>query len=165
MLSSSPEKNNSPKLIEKSSSAISDEIKPEINEDNNKTSEKRISIQNVQQRKNDMIPENSSQSGPKTSENNDFNNFKQDLSKLNEKKLNNEIIINKSLNSFENFKKLLENNSNNDKTEEKAENKEEIQLEKKINNVVLTIFQRYNIYNILLQQKSKFANFFKEFFS
>ena len=75
------------------------------------------------------------------------------------------IIINKSLNSFENFKKLLENNSNNDKTEEKAENKEEIQLEKKINNVVLTIFQRYNIYNILLQQKSKFANFFKEFFS
>ena len=74
------------------------------------------------------------------------------------------IIINKSLNSFENFKKLQENNSNNDKTEEKAENKEEIQLEKKINNVALTIFQRYNIYNILLQQKSKFANFFKEFF-
>ena len=120
LLPSSPEKNNSPKLIEKSSSAISDEIKAEINEDNNKTSEKRISIQNVQQRKNDMIPENSSQSGPKTSENNDFNNFKQDLSKLNEKKLNNEIIINKSLNSYENFKKLLENNSNNDKTEEKA---------------------------------------------
>ena len=50
LLSSSPEKNNSPKLIEKSSSVISDEIKPEINEDNNKTSEKRISIQNVQQR-------------------------------------------------------------------------------------------------------------------
>ena len=164
LLSSSPEKNNSPKLIEKSSSAISDEIKPEINEDNNKTSEKRISIQNVQQRKNDMIPENSSQSGPKTSENNDFNNFKQDLSKLNEKKLNNEIIINKSPNSFENFKKLLENNSNNDKTEEKAENKEEIQLENKINNVVLTIFQRYNKYNILLQQKSKFANSLKEYY-
>ena len=118
-----------PKLIEKSSSAISDEIKTEINEDRNKTSEKKISIQNVQQRKkNDMIPENSSQSGLKASENNDFNNFKQDLSKLNEKKLNNEIIINKSLNSFETFKKLLENNSNNDKTEEKAENKKEIQL-------------------------------------
>ena len=130
LLSSSQEKNNRPKLIEKSSSAISDEIKAEINEDNNKTSEKRISIQKVQQRtKNDMIPENSSQSGPKTSENNDFNNFKQDLSKLNEKKQNNEIIINKSPNSFENFKKLLENNSNNDKTEEKAENKEDFQLE------------------------------------
>ena len=53
LLPSSPEKNNSPKLIEKSSSAISDEIKAEINEDNNKTSEKRISIQNIQQRKND----------------------------------------------------------------------------------------------------------------
>ena len=74
------------------------------------------------------------------------------------------IIINKSLDSFENFKKLLENNSNNDKTEEKAENKEEIQLENKINNVVLTIFQRYNKYNILLQQKSKFANSLKEYY-
>ena len=110
-----------------------------------------------------MIPENSSQSEQKTSENNDFNNFKQDLSKLNEKKLNNEIIINKSPNSFENFKKLLENNSNNDKTEEKAENKEEIQLEKKINYVVLTIFQRYNKYNILFQQKSGFSGSLKLF--
>ena len=126
MLPSSPEKNNSTKLIEKSSSAISDEIKAEINEDINKTSEKRISIQNIHKKK--------------------------------------MIIINKSLNSFENFKKLLENNSNNDKTEEKAENKEEIQLENKINNVVLTIFQRYNKYNILLQQKSKFANSLKEYY-
>ena len=114
-------------------------------------------------KKNDMIPENSSQSEQKTSENNDFNNFKQDLSKLNEKKLNNEIIINKSLNSFEYFKKLFENNSNNDKTEEKAENKEEIQLEKKINYVVLTIFQRYNKYNILFQQKSGFSGSLKLF--
>jgi len=68
LLPLSPEKNNSPKLIEKSSSAISDEIKAEINEDINKTSEKRISIQNIHKKK--------------------------------------MIIINKSLNSFENFKKL-----------------------------------------------------------
>jgi len=68
LLPSSPEKNNSTKLIEKSSSAISDEIKAEINEDINKTSEKRISIQNIHKKK--------------------------------------MIIINKSLNSFENFKKL-----------------------------------------------------------
>lgn len=44
------------------------------------------------------------------------------------------------------------------------ENKEENLLEQKILHTVLSIFQRYNRYNILLQQKSKFINSLKDYY-
>ena len=63
------------------------------------------------------------------------------------------------------MKKLFENNDGIDKKDEKVVKKEENQLNQMINNLILSIFQRYNKYNTLLQQKSKFTNSLKDYYS
>ena len=116
------------------------------------------------QKKMNLFKQNLSEQKHETPEN---NNFKQDLSKSNVKKSNNEIVIdeNEIDNSFESMKKLFENNDGIDKKDEKVVKKEENQLNQMINNLILSIFQRYNKYNTLLQQKSKFTNSLKDYYS
>ena len=88
MLSSPSEIKNSPKSNEKVS-LIVEGINAEINDESNKNS-KKITIQNDQQtKKMNLFKKNLSEQKHETPEN---NNFKQDLSKLNEKKSRSQIM-------------------------------------------------------------------------
>ena len=163
-LNSSPsEIKEEPKSIEKTSS-FEEQINAEIKEEDNKNTEKKITFQNGQEeKKNEQIQGVPSQQGDKSNEN---NIPKQDISKLKGEKPNNDIIVNISeiCTKFEDFNQLFESKVVDSKKNEKVENKDKDEFKQEVSNVVLSILDRFNKYNILLQKKSEFIYTSKDYY-
>ena len=156
----SPYKNEEKNIIiepnESSNPQSNNDSNEPIEDFNNGGKENKIFIQNKYQEKssidNNPKIDNQIQEGnqPKNNDLASDQNDKNQEIKLNENNLNS---------SFELTEKLLESKV---KHEEEGQNIEETSLDKKIENAVFNVFQRYSIYNNLLQQHSELINTLKE---